>query len=476
MATITPVAYDPKDTAEKLANTYVAGTKAINDARASKATATAAALTTLGSALSAFQTAMAGLSTGTKSVTTNSAVFSNTAIANATAASGATAGTYSFFVEQLATAGQVSYDVGNSAAAGAGTMKVMLADGNGFDVNLANADSNGDGTLTAKEVAAAINAAAANDSRVTASTLTINGQTKLVLTSANTGAAGAVASIDVSSLGSASPQAQLSSKTQLTAASDAIVWVGGKSGTKVQQASNTFSVIDDVKFTATAAQASGAAPVTVTVASDSSGTATNVQNFVTAYNTLLGVIGDLTKAGDHSVVEPDPSDPTASPTPSSADAAFYNDAGVKGLRDRLGAALRAVTGGVSLISFGITATKDGSLELDTARLNKTIANNPGKIDALFGRAGVGVDSGALGAMNKVVSSWTSGATGVLSGRKEQNTRLISDLDDRKLVITSQFNNAYKRYLAQFTALQQLQASMTSTSNMFTAMFSPDSSN
>jgi len=476
MATISSPVYDPKDTAEKLANLYVLGASNINTTQKNKATAVQSGLTKLGSALSDFQSALTKIATATSSVTANSATVSGTGVGTATAGSKAVAGTYSFYVEQLATAGQVSYDVNNSTAAGAGSMNVMLADGNSFQVNLANADSNGDGQLSAKEIAAAINVTAANNSRVTASTMTVNGQSKLVLTSANTGAGNGVASLDVSGLGSGTLQADLSAPTTLAAAKDAIVWVGGTSGTKVQQASNTFSVIDDVKFTATAAQASGAAPVTVTVASDSSGTATNVQNFVTAYNTLLGVIGDLTKAGDHSVVEPDPSDPTASPTPSSADAAFYNDAGVKGLRDRLGAALRAVTGGVSLISFGITATKDGSLELDTARLNKTIANNPGKIDALFGRAGVGVDSGALGAMNKVVSSWTSGATGVLSGRKEQNTRLISDLDDRKLVITSQFNNAYKRYLAQFTALQQLQASMTSTSNMFTAMFSPDSSN
>jgi len=472
MATITPVAYDPKDTAEKLANTYVAGTKAINDARGANATATAAGLTTLGSALSAFQSAMAALSTATTSVSANSAVFSNTAIANATAASGATAGTYSFFVEQLATAGQVSYDVGNSAAAGAGTMKVMLADGNGFDVNLANADSNGDGTLTAKEVAAAINAAAANDSRVTASTLTINGQTKLVLTSANTGAAGAVASIDVSSLGSASLQAQLSSKTQLTAASDAIVWVGGKSGTKVQQASNTFSVIDDVKFTITAAQAASSTEnVTLTVAADKSGTAANVQNFVTAYNTLLGVIDKLTAAGDHKVIEPElPSD---APKPTTADAAFYNDAGVANLRQRLSASLRAATGGVTLVSFGISSDKKGVLTLDSKRLEKAVAANPGKLDTLFGRAGIGVDAGALGAMNKLVTSWTSASNGVISGRKEQNTRLQSDVADRAITIKNQFDNAYQRYLKQFTQLQVLQESMTRTSDMFTAMFSSD---
>jgi flagellar hook-associated protein 2 len=474
MAVISSPTYDPVKTAEGLANEYVAGAKAINDARLARATAAASALTTLSSALGAFQTALSGLTSATTSVTANSATLSNTAIGTATAGSGAVAGTYSFYVEKLATAGQVSYDVGDSAAAGAGSMNVVLADGSTFQVNLANANSNGDAVLTPKEIAAAINAAAGNNSRVTASTLTINGQSKLVLTSTETGVANGIASLDVSGLGSSSLQADLSAQSVLTTASDAVVWLGGQGGTKVQQASNTISVIDDVKFTITSAQLAGADPVKLTVASDKTGTAANVQTFVTAYNTLLAVFDKLTAVGDHTVVEP--SVPGDAPAPTSGDAPFHNDAGVASLRERLAATLRSVTGGVSLVSFGISTSKDGVLTVDSKRLEKAIAANPGKIDTLFGRAGIGVDAGALGAMNKLVTSWTSSSNGIISGRKEQNARLQSDLGDRAVTIKGQFDNAYKRYLAQYTLLQTLQASMTNTSNMFTAMFSSDSNN
>jgi flagellar hook-associated protein 2 len=474
MAVISSPVYDPVKYSEGLANDYVSGAKATNDARIARATATDTALTTLSSAMSAFQSAMGALVSNTTSITTNTAVFNSSTIGTATANANAVAGNYSFYVEQLATAGQVSYDVGNSPAAGAGAMNVVLADGSNFQVNLANADSNGDGTLTPKEVAAAVNATAANNSRVTASTLTVNGQTKLVLTSANTGAANAVASIDVSGLGSASLQSQLSSKTVLTAANDAIVWVGGQSGTKVQQASNTFSVIDDVKFTITAAQAPAAAPVTLTVGADKASTAANVQTFITAYNALLDVFDKLSAAGDHTVIEP--ASPSDAPKPTSEDAPLHNDAGLAALRDRLGAALRTVAGGTSLVSFGISSNRKGRLEVDTGRLNKAVAANPGKLESLFGRAGTGVDAGALGAMNKLIGSWNSGSQSIISGRQTQNTRLQSDLSDRSVAIKSQFDSAYKRYLTQFTLLQTLQATMTNTSNMFTAMFSPDSSN
>jgi flagellar hook-associated protein 2 len=472
MAVISSPTYDPTTTATNLANAYVAPTKAILDRQSTKSTAVGSGLTTLGSALSAFQLSLSSLTSSTKTVGATSATFSNTSIGTATATSAAVAGSYSFYVEQLATAGQVSYNVSDSVASGAGAMNVMLADGSSFQVDLANADNNMDGVLSAKEVAAAINAAANNNSRVTAATLTVNGQQQLVLSSAKTGADNAVASIDVSGLGSAALQASLSAPTVLTTAKDAIVWVGGKTGTKVQQASNTFSVVDGVKFTVNQAQGAADAPVTLTVAADNSGTAANVQTFITAYNTLLTAMKTLTAAGDHTVVET--TDPNGSPSATSEDAAFYNDAGVSNLRDRLGALLRSATGGVSLISFGISASKDGSLTLDTNRLNRTLASNPGGLDALFGRAGIGVDSGVLGAMNKLTTSWTSSAGGFLVQRREQNDKLQSDLTDRQATLKNQFDNAYKRYLAQFTALKQLQDSMTSTSNMFTAMFSTDS--
>ena len=92
------------------------------------------------------------------------------------------------------------------------------------------------------------------------------------------------------------------------------------------------------------------------------------------------------------------------------------------------------------------------------------------------RASQSADSGVLGTMNKLVGSWTNAANGFLGARKQAATRLQSDIADRLVTVENQFNNAYKRYLTQFTALQTLQSSMTSTSNMFTAMFSSDSNN
>jgi flagellar hook-associated protein 2 len=472
MAVISSPTYDPTTTATNLANAYVAPTKAILDNQTTQAAAVGTGLTALGSALSAFQSTLQGLASSSASVTATKATFSNGAIASATAKSSATAGSYSFYVEQVAAAGQTSYAITSGVSAG-GSMAIALQQGAPINVDLSAADSDHDGKLSAKELAAAINASADNKSRVVASTMTVNNVQQLVLTSALTGQDNAVAAVTTAGGADSQLTTDLGAATTLTAAKNAIVWAGGKSGTKIEQASNTFNVIDDVAFTVTQAQGASDAAITLTVAPDNSSTAGNVQKFVDAYNTLLAAINKLTAAGDHTVVES--SDANGTPTATAEDAAFHNDAGVTNLRDRLASILRAVTGGQSLISYGITATKDGSLTLDSTRLNKAIAANPSGLDKLFGRAGIGVDSGVLGAMNKLTTSWTTAAGGFLTQRTTQNDKLQSDLIDRQATLKDQFTNAYKRYLAQFTALQQLQSSMTSTSNMFTAMFSSDSS-
>jgi flagellar hook-associated protein 2 len=466
MSVISSPIYDPVTTATNLATSYIAGSKAILDDQTSTANATANALSSLNAAMGAFQTAMGGLASVTTSVMANSATFSS-AVGTASANASAVAGTYSFYVEQLATAGQVAYgNVADSTAAGAGTLNVTLADGTSFQIDLANADSNHDNVLSAKEVAAAINVAAGNNSRVTASTLNVNGQTTLVLSANKTGAANAV-SLDVSGVTDAGLQAALGAGNQktITAAQDAIVWIGAQgTGTKVQQASNTYNLIDNVSMTFTKAQAVGEAPVTLTVGNDLSATKANVQSFVDAYNKLNAVLNSLTQTADSSK--------------GVASGPFASDAGVAALRSRMVAAVRTLgANGQSLVAYGITAQRDGSLALDSSRLTKAIAANPTGLDSLFGRvSGTSGGTGALGALNKLMDQWTNSATGQIGTRKTSVSKLQTALTDRQATLQTQYDSAYKRYLGQFTALQQLQAQMNSNSNLFTALFSSNSGN
>jgi len=467
MSAISSPTYDPKSTATSLATDYIAPTKAILDDQDATATAISNGLTTLSSALTAFQTSISSLASSTSSVSAASATFSNPSVATATAKSTAVAGTYSFYVEQLATAGQVSYGgVTDTTAAGSGSLNVVLADGTNFQVDLANADTNHDGVLSAKEIAAAINAAANNNSRVTASTLSVNGTNTLVLTSNQTGAANA-ASLDTSGVTNAALKSQLDDATQqkqLVTAQDAVLWVGPQgTGSKITQASNVFNVVDDVSITLTRAQLAGDSPVTMTVGQDDTTTGKNVQAFVDAWNTLNKTLDSLTSPGN----------PNANPAVSPG--AFANDAGLAALRQRMQAALRTVTNGQSLISYGISAQRDGSLALDTTRLNNTLAANPGAIDNIFGKAVPGNEAGVLGTMDTLMNQWTTAGTGQISTRSATITKQQDDITSRRATLQTQYDNAYNRYLTQFTALQQLQSQMTSNSNLFSALFSSNSS-
>ena len=258
--------YDPASTAQALAESFTAGRQSILTRQGAQATATEKGLNTLGSALTAFQGTLATLTGLNKTISASSAVFSDTAVASASATATAAPGTYSFFVEQVASAHKVSYS-GMADFAGGGSLTLGVG-ASSFVVDLTTKPS-----WTVRDLAAAINGATGNTS-MSAAVVTTGATSELVLTSKTTGAAN---TISVSSSGAdATLAAKLATvPNQLTQALDAVVRVGSSTGTPIRQASNTLSVVDGVTMTLSKAQATGSAPVTLTVASDASKTTAN---------------------------------------------------------------------------------------------------------------------------------------------------------------------------------------------------------
>lgn len=469
---ITAPTYDPTTTAQALADKYIDGTKTQLATQTTAATATAKALTTLSSAISAFQTSLANLSGTGKSLLAQSATVSDTLYGTATASASAAAGSYSLFVQQVATASQVSYNGLADGSQLGGTLKVNMSDESdpnatpvSFDVDLsATADTDKDGVLSVRELAAAVNRASGNSGKVSAGVVTVGGTARLVLTSKSTGVANTV-SLDASGVTDGTLQAGLASRTVVATAKDAIVWLGDPQdtsggSTKIQQASNTFTNIDGVSFTATRAQTTGDAPITVTVDNDADGTASNVQAFVTAYNTLKTAIDTLVSSGD--------------PTNSVAAGTFAKDSGVKALQTRLVDLLRP-SGTLSLASYGITAARDGTISLDTTRLDKQLASDPTGLDSLMGSAALGKSTGVAGALNTYLNAWSNASSGQIKTRTDANTKLQADLTQRQTDLDATYDSAYQRYLKQYTTLQTLQSTMQNNSSLFTSLFSDSSS-
>jgi len=464
---ITAPTYDPTSTAKAMADKYMDAAQTQLTNQTNTATATAKALSSLGSAISDFQTSLASFAGIGKSMLAQSAVVSDTSVGTASAKSTAPAGTYSLFVQQVATSSQVSYNSLADGAALGGKLTINLADeGAGtntahFDVNLdATADTDHDGKLSVREIAAAINGASGNTGLVSAGVITVGGMPRLVLSSKNTGVANTV-SVDGSNATDAGLQAGFApaARTTVKSAQDAIVWLGDPAdpaATKLQQASNTFTNIDGVAFTATRAQAPGSVPVTLTVGSDSSGTAKNVQAFVDAYNKLKSALDGLVTPGD--------------PANNVAAGAFAHDSGVLALRDRMISLLRPA-GILSLASYGITAARDGTLSLDSSRLQSQLTVNPTGLDTLIGTASTATPKGIAGSLNTYLNQWSNTATGQIKQRTDANTKVQSGLTQRQTDLNTKYDAAYQRYLKQYTDLQALQAQMQQNSSMFTALFS-----
>jgi flagellar hook-associated protein 2 len=563
---ITAPTYDPVNTATSLAQKAIADAQSQLTNQSNTAKTTATALLQLGSVISAFQVSLASLASTGKSILAQSATLSDNSVGTASAKAGAADSSYSLFVEALATAGKVSYnnladgvqpggtlsvnvgstrfnvdlsgadtdhnntlsvreiaaainrasgniglvsagvvtvgndtrlvlssqntgaantisldatdvqDAGLQAALGqvynnvpdvatpTGTLSVNVGSSR-FDVDTAAADADGDGTLTVGELAAAINGAAGNTGLVSASVVTVGGSSRLVLNSKNTSAANAV-SLDASQVSDSALQAALqppakTPSTSVTLGQDAVVWLGGKTGTKITQASNTFTNIDGVSFTAKRAQDASEKDITLTVANDTGATTANAQAFVDAYNKLKSAIDGMVNAGNSA------SNQSAG--------AFANDSGVKALQSQLVALLRPAAGGLSLASYGITAARDGTLQLDSGRLAKQLANNPDGLDQLMGSAAAGNASGLLGKLNTYLNQWSDASAGQIQKRTTANTKLQSDLSKRQDTLNTQYDAAYQRYLKQFTDLQTLQATMNSNVSMFDALFGNDKS-
>jgi flagellar hook-associated protein 2 len=457
--------FDPQTTAAQLATAYTSGIQAQLRAQTSVASATSAAIDTLRGALNDFTSALSALSLK-KSVVANSATFSDPSVGTATAGSTAAPGTYSFFVEQIARAQQVAYGgLADSPAAGNTGNLAVTVGGTSFNVNVGLADKNGDGSLSPAELAAAINTTAANTSLVTASIVTVNGLAQLVLTSNNTGAANTI-SLDTSGLSAGAVKTALDNAAnyrELVAAQDAKVWLGAQgTGTLMQQASNTYTSVAGVTMTFTKAQAAGASPVTLTVGNDSAGTLANVQAFVTAYNKLHDTLDTLTNQGDVSKQV--------------AAAIFANDSGVTSMVSHIAATLRESVNGATLAGYGITAARDGTLSVNSTRLASALAANPTGLDAVFGSSTAGSKSGVLGDLDTYIGKWTNSATGQLAARLTAVTKRQASLTKQQAVLDAQYDSAYKRYLDQFTRLQQLQDAMSRTTSMFDAMFSTSKDN
>ena len=423
------------------------------------------ALGTLKGALSALQTGAQGLipSTGqsaTAKFSTFSAAVADNTIASATASTGAVKGTYPLEVTALAQAQRLTSPASTDAA-GTAALTATLATGGTLKIELGAltgtagsfsfaADSARELNVTIAagstldQVRDAINAAA-TDSRVSATIINGDGGKQLVLTSGKSGTANVMklsgmAGLDYNPAGAGTGTLSQASGNGGQAASDAVFKLNGIS---VTRSTNTVTdVLDGV--TLNLLKANVGTPTTLTINQDTTAALTaSLNTFIKSYNDAASSMKNLgfydaatKKAGS-----------------------VQGDSTLRGAQSQIRNLSLTKAGGTSvyqtLSDIGVSLQTDGTLKLDTTKLNKA---------ATADFAGVANLVTTIGSTYKTGLESLVGTAGNITAATASATRMIKELDTRQSAFEARLTQIEARYRKQFSALDTLVSGINSTSS------------
>ncbi|MDD1781875.1 flagellar filament capping protein FliD [Enterovibrio sp. ZSDZ35] len=408
------------------------------------------ALSKVESALRTFRTAVSEMNGYGSSIIKNSATTSQDGIFSATADANSLSGNYQIFVEQVASAHQISANMPADMTADTqipttGELKLAI-NGEEMIIDLSTVDTDGDGKATMADLVKTINNDSTNPG-VNATLVRSNGQTHLMLSSTETGEANRV-SVSATGTGSAWFEGAFTTPKVITEPQDAVIWVGAKdSGLKLTSSSNTFdNVIDGVDITVTKAQSAGDEPVSLTVGPDSEATKEQLTKFVDAYNALVSTFDEYTSVGGED---------------GASRGALANDPTLRSIESQLNNILRSDFGGMRLTDIGLSIDKGGKLTLDEDKFNDAQKNNGVALENMFNG-----DGNLLDSIDNMMEPYLKTSSGLFSSRKESLQANIDRIDDKLTQLDRKYEMSYDRYLKQFTQMNQIMTQMNQTMAMF----------
>jgi flagellar hook-associated protein 2 len=391
----------------------------------SRINVTLSAIGTFKGGLSALQSAVEALKGSGSAIGKLSTSVSKDGYFTASASGAAVAGRYEVEVLSLAKAHKVASDPfvgGASSVVGDGTVTIDVG-GDDFVVTLASPNN------TLADLRNAINAAQDNTG-VSATLLTEDGGTRLVLTSAT---AGTAHQISVTTTLFATAQAQPASNAQIKI--DDFTHTGS---------SNTITgALDGVTLDLTKAEPG--TKITLDVSADRAGAAAAIQEMVRAYNAVVGVVK---KHGSY-----DATTKTGGP--------LMGDIGVRSAMQQI----RSILGGehgqgaYSLLSqLGIRTQTDGTLSVDAAKLDAALVKDPDAVRELFS----GTDRVAE-KLSKVLDGFLD-SDGRITAQTDRLQKRLDLIADQTEALDRRMELMRVRYMKQFTALDTLLGQMQGTSN------------
>ena len=390
--------------------------------------------------LSAFQTAAQALEAPANFTVTKASVADATVL-SATSSTTAVAGNYNVAVTQLAQAQKLASAgyASTSTAVASGTLPVTLTlnytDTSKTAVNISIDSSNN--TLTG--IRDAINNANAG---VSASIINDGTNNRLILSSETSGAIGAVSlSSTDAGLG-----ALATGMTTATAAQDAKFTVDGIA---IQKSSN--AVTDAIQGVTLNLAKIGTSQVSV--ATDTASITANIQQFVSAYNSLQSSIKSNTSY--------DATNNNASVLTGDSTTRFIQQT----IHNIFNTAVSGAPSGQShLTDIGISFQKDGTLAVDATKLSAALANPSINVANIFAKSGS--VTGYASQIDTAIGNML-GSGGLLTSRTDGLNTTIKSMESRKTALSARLATMQKTYLAQFNALDSTISSLNSTSTFLT---------
>ncbi|HTT03804.1 MAG TPA: flagellar filament capping protein FliD [Steroidobacteraceae bacterium] len=410
-------------------------------------TAEISAVATLQSALSTFQSSLSSLATPSAFNALAATTGDATAL-SASADADATPGTYTVVVSALAQAQQLRSSVfaqGANATVGTGTLSLSLG-GTSFNVAI---DADND---TLSGIASAINSASGNPG-ITATVLQGSQGAYLLVSSSLTGASNTIQISETDGgtglTGLTYGTGNTANYTQETAPQDASYTIAGVAGTS---ASNSVSnAVSGVTLDLLGTTGSGG--TTVTVANDTSTIQTNIQAFVSAYNTLLGSFQTL---GGY-----DAATQTAG--------TLMGNGLLTNIQSQTNEALYSIvnTGSSvynSLASIGITTNSDGTLSVNDATLATALSANQGAVSQLFSGSG-----GIAATLNSEITGDLS-SSGSVGEESQTLTTQENSLTAQSNTLSQQMAALSASLTQQYSALNTMLSSLQTTSAYLSQAF------
>jgi flagellar hook-associated protein 2 len=421
--------------------------QALINSQTQAVTAQISALGSLKGALSTFQSSLSTLDTPA-AFNAEFATSSDQAVFTATASSGAPTGTYSISVGHLASSQQLlsgSLGQDGTVAIGSGTLQVSLGSAS-FSVNITDSDN------TLAGIASAINTANGNPG-VTATIIQGTDGAHLLLSSSLTGADN---TIEVTETDNGSALAALTHSggettnyTEQSPAQDAQYSISGVAATS---SSNTINALNGVTLTLLGKTAANTA-ATLTVTTNTATIVSNINAFVTAYNTMAGEFSSL---GHYNATTN-----TAGPMMGSALLSSVQN----GVRSALYGLVHTGSSTYnSLASIGITTRSDGTLSVNSEKLQTALQTNFSAVSQLF--------SGAGGVAAKLNSQITDelGSSGIIASNSTSLTKQETALTDQTNKLNDQMAALTTNLTLQYSALNTLLSSLQTTSSYLTQAF------